>query len=338
MPTSHPCLSRPLALAALLCALGALLTPSLRAENFTTINVSGTGSIDSFVFSPWATSGTGQGVVFEYDDASSGTSAFTTYLTRPASQWEWYRADTTGTARPAMTLSNSNQLILTGTQHTSPGTIVIDPTSGAITINGQQVVATSSGITNFQLGTSFGNSSTGNEVLTNLWSDNAAGFLFDYEHTSEGSVAYDPGYHRFTFYSNHSAMGMYLFDDGSIGIGSNFSDAAYDSIGVDSSGNVSFEAGMITLDTSGDASFAGSVGIGTSTPQANLDVQGTGNFTGPVYIQPQGDISMGAFNYAPPGTPPAGGGGDDGDAMIGGGHGFSAGAGTSGTTSGTNGD
>jgi hypothetical protein len=43
----------------------------------------------------------------------------------------------------------------------------------------------------------------------------------------------------------------------------------------------------------------GNVGIGTSTPQATLDVNGSANFSGPVEIQPQGDLSMGSFTATP---------------------------------------
>lgn len=46
----------------------------------------------------------------------------------------------------------------------------------------------------------------------------------------------------------------------------------------------------------------GRTGIGTSNPQATLDVSGDASFTGPVtitHIVPQGDLSMGAFTSTP---------------------------------------
>jgi hypothetical protein len=45
--------------------------------------------------------------------------------------------------------------------------------------------------------------------------------------------------------------------------------------------------------------FSGSVGIGTTTPTASLDVQGNANFTGPVRLAPQGDLDMGGFTADP---------------------------------------
>jgi hypothetical protein len=42
------------------------------------------------------------------------------------------------------------------------------------------------------------------------------------------------------------------------------------------------------------------VGIGTPNPQATLDVHGSALFSGPVQIQPQGDLSMGQFTKVSP--------------------------------------
>ena len=67
-----------------------------------------------------------------------------------------------------------------------------------------------------------------------------------------------------------------------------------------STGNMSFRTGgfnatnekmVLTPD--------GNLGIGTSSPGANLDVAGTANFSGAVHIEPQGDLDMGTFTYDP---------------------------------------
>jgi hypothetical protein len=73
------------------------------------------------------------------------------------------------------------------------------------------------------------------------------------------------------------------------------------SVGYDYSETGAPQDGMI---------IEGSVGIGTSNPQAQLDVNGGANFSGPVELQPQGDLSMGSFTAMPSPTPPP----DDGDA------------------------
>ena len=65
------------------------------------------------------------------------------------------------------------------------------------------------------------------------------------------------------------------------------------SVGSDYSETAAPQDGMIV---------EGNVGIGTSTPQAALDVNGQANFSGPVELQPQGDLSMGNFTTMPPET------------------------------------
>jgi len=66
---------------------------------------------------------------------------------------------------------------------------------------------------------------------------------------------------------------------------------AWGNINWDSSGD---------FNVNGDTCLAGNVGIGTNNPQATLDVNGGANFSGPVQIQPQGDLSMGQFTATPP--------------------------------------
>ena len=67
-----------------------------------------------------------------------------------------------------------------------------------------------------------------------------------------------------------------------------------------------FEIAVFGIDLhTGNASFAanlavaGNVGIGTGTPQATLDVQGSARFSGAIRVEPQGDLEMGAFTTEP---------------------------------------
>jgi len=57
----------------------------------------------------------------------------------------------------------------------------------------------------------------------------------------------------------------------------------------------------------------GNVGIGTTEPAYTVDVSGSGRFTGPVYLAPQGDLSMGDFTADPSSS--QGGGGMEEESM-----------------------
>ena len=73
-------------------------------------------------------------------------------------------------------------------------------------------------------------------------------------------------------------------------------------------------AGPIVFATGGYMSYyermritpEGNVGVGTNTPQASFEVQGTARFSGPVHIEPQGDLTMGDFTADPGGEEQSG--------------------------------
>jgi len=126
--------------------LGFATAPAF-AQSYTNLSVSGTASINnldvygnSATFGAWTGDSSEPGASFVYSDGTSGTNAsLTTFLTRPASSWVWQRG---GASSGAMVLTSSNQLLLTGTQSSAPGSIIIDPTAGQITVNGNPVVTT----------------------------------------------------------------------------------------------------------------------------------------------------------------------------------------------------
>jgi hypothetical protein len=112
------------------------------------LNVTGTATISGTLDVPsnntyfgTVTGGT-SAVTTGYYDGTSGTGAtLTSGLTRPSAAWIWGHITTSGSATPAMALSASNnQLILTGTQASSPGSIILDPTAGKISVNGAPVL------------------------------------------------------------------------------------------------------------------------------------------------------------------------------------------------------
>jgi hypothetical protein len=78
------------------------------------------------------------GVIFDYSQFAIGQRpGFTQTMTLPGAAWAVQRL---GSATSAMQLTGANQLILTSTQSFTQNSIVIDPTAGSISINGQQVL------------------------------------------------------------------------------------------------------------------------------------------------------------------------------------------------------
>jgi len=92
---------------------------------------------------------------------------------------------------------------------------------------------------------------------------------------------------------------------------------SYQPLGIAGS-TLSFYSSEATLQMYLDEN--GNLGIHTTSPAATLDVEGDGRFTGPVHLEPQGDLDMGQFTYDPNSS---GGGGSD--AMMSGGGGSSMG-------------
>lgn len=400
-----------------------------------TANVSGTAQINYLdvtnqldIESGTATFGSLSGnpsnaaLLLTYSDGTNGTgSALTSLLARPQAALNWERLNLSGSAVPVMTLNSSDQLILTGTQSSNPGSIIIDPTAGQITVNGHQVVGgsglnfTSSGY--MGVGTStpaakWDVEGSGNVILNSgdvgiganpttqqsyyggpaapLYVANPTDASIELTTTgtthsvlasSEGIVFGDgpsnhivaaitginadyPDYpptglyqpNQLAIWSGQSggilllardwpgtagpivfAVGDYTYGEvmrmatnGNVGVGGEpdpanlMSIMGNASVGEDYSETGAPQDGMI---------IEGSVGIGTSTPQAQLDVNGGANFSGPVELQPQGDLSMGSFTAMPSPTPPPGDGDDA--APAGGFRGTSNGAPA---TSGTGGD
>ncbi len=267
------------------------------------------------------------GKTVTYSEGTGGTNAlFTDVLTRSTAAWDWLRLGSSG---PVMELSPSNQLILTGTQTSNPGSIMIDPTAGQITVNGEPVLTgagvaggaitwDSSGDLNVNGSASFADGSD----LINSTSEEGTIMNLDLAGTQQPAIG--------------GQYGGFLRVQSGAGTGDTAIEAYADdnqgAAGIDAYNRdtgtffimrqVALEFTWLTLTDSGLAQTMtldnnGNLGIGTTTPQATLDVNGSANFSGPVDIQPQGDLSMGQFTSSPSGGD---GGGDDGDAAgIGGG-------------------
>jgi len=139
----------------LLAALLGLATAGAFGQTYVNITVTGTATVNDLSVTGlldlqgntayFGSDGSGQpGATFTYSDGTSGTGAsFTNLLTRPAAAWNWQRQDASSNA---MELDPNNRLLLTGTQSSNPGSIVIDPTAGQITVNNQQVLTSGNGL------------------------------------------------------------------------------------------------------------------------------------------------------------------------------------------------
>jgi hypothetical protein len=282
-------------------------------SSFGNITVSGTAAINALSVSGiadfennlayfGALSGTsGEAAVsYLYTDGSNGVgSEFMTTLTRPGSIWILDRLNAAGTASlTAMTLTGANQLVLTGTQASSPGSIVIDPTAGKITINGAPVLTTANGIYVSSSG-QIGIGTTSPESLLNL-NGGAIDITSSGNNYSEGvrihpstgngfssielgavpgSVGTGVGQWTFVRYpsTNNYLFGIrYNLSDfldltstGTMGVGGEVNPA--DTLSV--KGNASVGADYSETATPANAlAVEGNLGIGTTNPQAPLQI------------------------------------------------------------------
>ncbi len=226
---------------------------------------------NSIFFGSWSTNALEPGVTYSYSEASGGTNAaFTSTLTRPVSTWCWQRLDGFGNAWNVMALDGSNQLILTGTQTTSPGSIIIDPTVGQITINGQTVL-TANAIQNLSIlsanigsGNIAGASSIG--VGTNVTASGTDSSAFGYGSTASGAYSFAAGIGTVALAYDSVALGAYNIPSGS-GTGWVATDPLF-TIG-NGSGSTSLSSALTVLKN-------GNVGIGSAAPVARLGVYSPG--------------------------------------------------------------
>jgi hypothetical protein len=339
---------KPLLLSA---AVLSLASAAAIGQTYTDITV--TGSLDiqgnSATFGAWSDNPAVPGVTITYSEASGGANAsLTNSLTRPGAVWNWQRLDGSGNPLSVMQVDSSNRLILTGTQG-SGATIIIDPTGGQITINGQQVLTSgnslavagngnvgigttnpgqlltiganayidANGAASLNGGSTYFGAGTGNLIGTNLSGYSYLPAVFGVQNFNEGNnaalyFAQGPSgpYGQATFLrmidTDYPSVSWQLQEYGRDGHFAVNLGGAGDIIVLnpDCSGHLAW--GNINWDSSGDFNvngdtcLAGNVGIGTNNPQATLDVNGGANFSGPVQIQPQGDLSMGQFTATPP--------------------------------------
>jgi hypothetical protein len=225
----------------------------------------------SFYFGSWSTNPLEPGVTYSYtDDAIGTTTAFTTTLTRPASTWSWQRLDGFGNAWNVMALDGSNQLVLTGTQTTSPGSIIIDPTVGQITINGQTVLTgnqiQSLAVSSANIGT--GNSVAGSSigVGTNVTASGIDSSAFGYGSSATGAYSFATGVGTTAQAYDSVALGAYNTPGGS---GTSW-------VGTDPLFTIGNGTSSSSLSTALTVLKNGNVGIGNSTPATTLGVYSSG--------------------------------------------------------------
>jgi hypothetical protein len=249
-----------------LCVPGAASVGTLAVTGTT----AGTGldiEGDSLLFGSWSTNSLQPGVTYSYSEASGGTNAaFTTTLTRPVSTWSWLRLDGSGNAWNVMALDGSNQLILTGTQTSTPGSIIIDPTAGQITINGQTVPTTNQlqnlAISSASLGAgnTVGGSSIG--VGSNVTASGTDSSAFGFGSTASGAFSFAAGVGTTAQAYASLVLGAYNSPSGN---GSSWvtTDPLF-TIGNGTSGSTPSNALTVLKN--------GNVGIATTTPDSRLEI------------------------------------------------------------------
>jgi len=358
-----------------------LSTGGAFGQSFGNITVTGTASVNEIdvsgpleIIGNYASFGsqTGSssmpGVSFNYSEANSGTNAsFTQILTRPLASWNVQR---TGSLVNAMQLTSTNQLVLTGTQSVNPGMIVMDPTAGLITVNGQQVLTSGSlfsvGNTYLSGGLGVGTSdSTPGTIQTSGNATIGGNLMAPTLSSGSGALEIQPGgQHTYFNGTNENGTGAVVqvtqnsnlvagigiagtcaelrLNDNGPGIwggdagivaqrngvldffcgatGNGAQNVGRDTftianlatcvpnITVDQSetvyiGSNTFDDAttslLIVKPQSNIVTISSKVGIGTATPQATLDVNGNAHFSGAIEMEPQGDLSMGAYTATP---------------------------------------
>lgn len=284
-----------------------------------------TGTLDAFgeadirgnVLTLGSLAGTGTsslpGVSLTFTDSTNNLSLLRFTSSRPLQEWLFEHPAVTGTnVITAMKLDSQHRLTLSDTNNTAR--IVLDPATGQITLNGQtlqsQFVPFSylSGGGNVGIGTS--NPLVKLHVLSG--SPGSMGFPYEsssFEAESDNKVGIynsmsDPvnargasltlGYTNFTN-TNGNYPGFEI-QNNLYNSGSELSDNVlrFNSLERDSGGNVvAAKTNILALTGNGN------VGIGTTSPQAQLHVAGKGRFDDTVHIEERGDLSMGEFTYDP---------------------------------------
>jgi hypothetical protein len=261
-----------------LCTVLPVHAQSGTSGTYGTLTVTGTASVNaldlqgnSAIFGSWITDPSQPGVTFGYSEGTGGTSAaFTTVLTRPVATANWLRLDGSGNAWPIMELDPSNRLILTGTQISGAGSIVIDPTLGQITINGQMVV-TGSQIQNLSIssagigtGDTVGASSIG--VGTNVTASGADSSAFGYGTTASGAYSFAAGIATTAQAYDSVVLGAYNVPSGN----------ATNWISTDPLFTIGNGTGSTSLSTALTVLKNGNVGIGSPNPVTRLGIYSSG--------------------------------------------------------------
>ena len=242
--------------------------------------------------------------VFYLIAADSGTSSLVRFgATRVSNDWIWERAAASGAsgAAPVMKLDTANRLTLFDPASSAVGTIVLDPNVAqpSISVGGQRVLTTSSAAISFlpvnPVHLTIGvNNTAGADSLAVGTSVQAAGR----NAAAFGSNTGATGENATAIGDHTQAQGIDQFVAGSYNLLQGTPNSASPNDHIFAIGNGtddSHRSNALTVLRNG------SVGIGTSTPNAKLDVQGDASIngdlkvTGSISIPPQGDLSMGEF-------------------------------------------
>jgi len=277
----------------------------------------------------FGTSGTTSALSLIYDDG--GNSSVTLKSTKPSAVWNWQRLTSNGTSTAtAMQLDASNRLILTGTAAANPPQLVLDP-NGAITVNGSSLLTqtdadaryiTSSGTAAYALASNSAASLSGtiqasqidgipndsNQLLKGDGTWGSLGSVDSLQVSSGNFTIGNPNGGNDAITCIYDDYGAFIelnslnpgWDGFAAILYSNQSGGSWQ-VGLNPRNNNNFEFATPYMGTPTVMcmTLSGNVGIGTSTPQATLDVQGTVRCSGPIRVEPQGDLDMGEFVTEP---------------------------------------